>query len=84
MWMGEERISKKMLDQKWKENDQEETQNQVDRPNQKVYKRERGENGKKCKKPGRGRIETAGAFPVIVDPYLWKLFKNDNDITKNA
>ena len=26
---------------------------------------------------GSGRIETAGDFSVIVDPYLWKLLKNE-------
>ena len=39
----------------------------------------RGESGKKYRKTGSGRIEMAGDFFIIVDPYLWKLLKNDND-----
>ena len=41
----------------------------------KVIQYERG----KYKKTGSERIETAGYFSVIVDPYLWKLLKNDDE-----
>ena len=38
-----------------------------------------GENWEEIQdKTGSGQIETAGVLSVIVDPYLWKLFKNDN------
>ena len=37
-----------------------------------------GEIMKKFKKTESNRIETAGDISVIVNPYLWKLFKNDD------
>ena len=54
------------------------TLNEVNRPNQKGIQTE-GKIGMKYKKTGSGKIETAGDFSVIVDPYLWKLLKNDDD-----
>ena len=36
----------------------------------------RGGNWEKFRKTGRGRIEMAGDFSVIVDLYIWKLLKN--------
>ena len=35
--------------------------------------------GKDYNKIGSGRREMAGNFSVIVDPYLWKKFKDDDD-----
>ena len=53
-------------------------QNQMDRPNQKEYRNKSGKIGKKYKKTGSGRIETAGDFSLIVYPYLWKQLKNND------
>ena len=38
-----------------------------------------GMRGGKYKKTGSGRIEMTGDFFIIVNPYLWKLPKNDYD-----
>ena len=44
-----------------------------------IGKELRGKNLEEIqKKTGSGRIETAGNFSVIVDPYLWKLLINDD------
>ena len=51
----------------------------MDRPNQKGYRNNRGKTGKKYKKAESGRIEIAGDFSVVIDPYLWKWLKNDDD-----
>ena len=32
---------------------------------------------KECKETGKGRIEMAGDYSVIADPYLWKRLNND-------
>ena len=48
------------------------TQKQMHRLNYKVYRNERVELGKKYRKTGDGRIETAGDFSVIINPYIWK------------
>ena len=39
----------------------------------------RGENCEEIKKTGIGRIEAAGNFSVIIDPYFWKLLKIHHD-----
>ena len=38
----------------------------------------KGKNWEVTRKQEVG-VQTAGDFSVIVDPYLWKLFKNDDD-----
>ena len=38
-------------------------------------------NWEEIKKMGSGRIETAGDFSVIVYPYVWKLLKNDDEMS---
>jgi hypothetical protein len=38
-----------------------------------------GKIGKKHKKIGHGKIEMTVNFSVIVNLYLWKLFKNNDD-----
>ena len=55
------------------------TQNQIDSPNQKGCRNESGKIGKKYKKTGSEKIETVGDFSVIVNPYLWKLLKTDDN-----
>ena len=42
-------------------------------------KKLKGKIGKKYRETKNGRIEVTGDFCVIVDPYLWKWRKNDND-----
>ena len=44
----------------------------------KYLKREE-EIGKKCRKTKSGRTEMAGDFSVIVNPYQYKRFTNDDD-----
>ena len=51
------------------------TQNQMDKPNQKGCRNEMRKIGKKYNKAGSGRIETAGDFYVIVNPYLWNYLR---------
>ena len=73
MEMREERIPKKMLH----------TKMEAKRPRGRPTIRwvedidMRRKNWEKQKKTGSGRIEMAGDYSIIVDPYLWNGFKID-------
>ena len=54
MWMGGEKIPKKMLHTKRKKTKRE-TQNQIDRPNQKGCRNERGKSGRSTRKQEVGK-----------------------------
>jgi hypothetical protein len=54
------------------------TWKQVGRLNLKGYRNE-GKIGKKYKKIGSWTTETVGNFSVIVDQYLWKRLKNEEE-----
>ena len=44
----------------------------------------KGENWEEMQREtGRERIQKAGDFSIIVDPYLWRRLENDDDINTN-
>ena len=83
MRAGEERIPKKIgyYIEKLRENYQEEDPELDGQIKLERIQKCEGKIGKKYMKTASGRIETAGDFSVIVDPYLWKRLKNDDGDT---